>query len=172
MSSDLFFVDVVGENRLLNFDRQPETVRALLLQKVEDWTERLYEATQDNIYARTKGDTLSGRMIASLRSQVFEEGKRIRGRVYYDLGVAPHARIQELGGTTPPHMIFPTNGKVLAFIGATGDKVITSRVFHPGGVIPPMYAMKDAYREMGPEISRGIKRAIVQGIMQDMRRNR
>lgn len=167
MSDDYFYADVVGANRVSNFDRQPEAVRRILTQKIKEFTEKMARIAGDLLEARLK--TKTGRLTsADIQTQVTAVGGVIRGRVFIE-GI-PYAKIQEEGGTTGPHMIYPRNGKVLAFIGATGDKVIASRVFHPGGTIQGKHFMKDAYRQMGPEISRGLKNALVQGIRENMRR--
>jgi hypothetical protein len=62
----------------------------------------------------------------------------------YDL---PYLRIQEYGGVTSPHDIFPVNAAALAFFmpggflpfkpgAATGDMVFAKVVHHPGSKIP------------------------------------
>ena len=167
MSDDPFFVTVIGANRLNSFDRQPEVVRKILLDKVAVLTEKLAQVAGRLMSERLKSKT--GRLTPSdIQTEVNEVGGGVVGRVFIQ-GV-PYARIQEEGGQTSPHIIYPKNSKVLAFIGATGDKVIASRVFHPGGHIPGQHFFKDAYRQMGPEISRSLKKALVEGIRQNMRR--
>lgn len=165
--ADFLSLEIIGDRRALqNLEYMPDTVRAILLEKTEDWVEQLEDRVVQNILSRL-GKNSSGRMAAAVRSTAGMNGKRVEGRVWIE--DIPYAGIQERGGTTPPHIIRPRNAKVLAFIGATGDKVFAMRVFHPGGTITPTWFMKDAYREIGPIISRGIKTAIVQGIRANMR---
>lgn len=167
--ADFLSLEILGHrNALQNLDRMPDTVRALLLAKTGDWIEQLEDKVVQNILNRL-GNRSSGKLAAGVRSEVKEVSGRIEGRVYIE-DVA-YARAQEQGASIPAHIIRPREAKVLAFIGATGDKVFATRVFHPGGQIPATWFMKDAYREMGPLISRGIKTAIVQGIRANMRRS-
>lgn len=175
MDGDFLFVNVVGEREALrNLDLMPDTVRAILVEKLHSLTEKLAEQVEDNIYSRlSKTPEKEGRDHPRLRDSVLWEvidagSGPVEGKVYIDETV-PYARIQEQGGSISPHMIFPRDGKILAFRAATGDKVFATHVFHPGGVIPPTYYMKDAYRKIAPEISRQIKNSIVQGIRQKMR---
>lgn len=166
MAEDFLSVDILGERNLIrNIDQLPETVRVILKEKVTDWTFKLKGKVIDNIRERLKEKT--GDLTRGVEAEVTQEGLRVEGRVY--IAGVPYAKAQEEGAAIPPHMIYPRNGKVLAFIAATGDKVFATRVFHPGAVIPPHWFMKDAYREMGPDISRGIKTAVVQGIRAKMR---
>lgn len=165
-SDDFLYLDVLGDRNLLrNIDQMPDTVRAILLDKVEHWTNELADAVRENIESRFKNG--GARMKEDVQVEIIEDGLRIDGRVF--IAGNSHARIQEEGGQTPPHMIYPTKGKVLAFMSATGEKVFATRVFHPGGQIPAKHFMKDAFREKGPQISRGIKNAVVQGIRAKMR---
>lgn len=169
MAQDFISVQIIGERTLTrNLDHMPDTVRAILLAKVESWTAKLRDKVEENIINRL--NQKSGKLLEGVQMEVTNDGLRVEGRVY--IAGVPYAAAQEKGAVTPPHMIFPQNGKVLAFIAATGDKVFATRVFHPGGQILPKHYMKDAYREMGPEISRGIKNAVVQGIRENMRRGR
>lgn len=165
-SDDLFYVEVLGDRNLLrNLDQMPDTVREILVEKVAEWTKKLEARVAENIETRLKQK--SGKLASSLDSEVIEEGKRVDGRVFIH-GV-PYARAQDEGATVGPHMIYPNKAKVLAFYGITGQKVFAASVSHPGGHIPASRFMKDAYRDQGPEISRGIKKAVIDGIRANMR---
>lgn len=165
--NDFIYSNIVGDRALTrNLDQMPDIVRVLLVKKVESWTEALKGKVEENIITRLREKT--GKLLQGLDMEVIDDGVRVEGRVFIH-GV-PYAEAQEKGAVTPPHMIYPKNGKILAFIAATGDKVFATRVYHPGGVIPAARFMKDARRDMGPQISRGIKTAIVQGIRENMRR--
>lgn len=166
MSADFISVSVVGDRNLLrNLDQMPDTVRAILAAKVGTLTEDLEDAMVESIEANLGSKT--GRLAASVKSEVIIENGRIDGRVYIDN--VPYAKIQDVGGVIPAHMIYPQASKVLAFIGATGDKVFATRVFHPGATIPPTYYSREARRSIAVRASRDIKNAVVQGIRARMR---
>jgi hypothetical protein len=166
MSEDTFYATVVGEDRIRNFDLLPTVVQTILIDKVEQFVEEMRDLAAANLDERL--GTKTGRLTGdSIETEVRVEGRQVKGRLFIE-GV-PYARIQEEGGTTPAHMIYPVNGKALAFTGALGDKVFALRVFHPGGFIPSKHFMRDARRELGPAISRGLKAALVQGIRENMR---
>lgn len=166
MRDDVFYAEVVGEDRIRNFDRMPEVAQRIILDKIQDFTDKMARLAGDLMEQRLQPKT--GRLSADdIQTKVEVVGGKIQGRVFIENN--PYVAIQEKGGVTPPHMIYPKNGKILAFMGATGEKVFASRVMHPGGVIQGKHFMKDAYRQMGPEISRGLKKAIVEGIRANMR---
>jgi len=168
-SPDFLYAEIVGDRNLTrNLDQLPDIVREILLDKVRSWTEALRDRVEENIVDRLKQKT--GNLLKGVQMEIIEDGVRVDGRVY--IAGVPYAVAQEKGATTPIHEILPRNSKVLAFMAATGDKVFATRVIHPGGKIPAANYMRDAYREMGPEISRGIKTAIVQGIRANMRAGR
>jgi len=166
MDADFLYVDLVGDRALTrNLGQMPDIVREILLAKVESWTAELKQKVEDNIADRLQKKT--GKLAESVQMEVTSDGVKVDGRVY--IAGVPYAQIQEEGGFTPAHDIFPRNGKVLAFMAATGHKVFATHVFHPGGHIPGKHFMKDAYREMGPKLSKGVKNAVVQGIREHMR---
>ena len=178
--TDFLQLTVLGERNLLrNLEQMPDVVRAILLEKTRVLTEDMADKVRQNIESRLsktkdrKSKEYSGsptHMKDAVKVRITEDGVRVDGQVYIE-GI-PYAKAQEEGAATPPHMIYPKKSKVLAFISATGDKVFATRVFHPGGQIPPTWFMKDAYREMGPRISKEIKNAVVQGIRANMRAGR
>ena len=166
MSEEFLSVNLIGDRALVrNLNQMPEVVKELLQVKIEEWTKRLEQAVHDNISSRLRSK--SGRLLNAIRSEVLIEGEKIDGRVY--MADVPYAGIQDKGGTTRPHFIFPSNGKVLAFFAASGQKVFATRVSHPGSRVEGVHYMKDAYREMGPEISRGIKNSVIKGVRASMR---
>lgn len=165
-SSDYFYADVVGENRVANFDRLPDVAQAILLAKIEQFADKVRDRAAEYLEERLK--TKTGRLTGDdIETEVRTDGRVVRARIF--IANIPYAKAQEEGATTPAHMIYPRNGKVLAFMGATGEKVFATKVFHPGGVIPGKHFMRDAYRDFGPEISRGLKKALVDGIRANMR---
>lgn len=164
--SDLFYAEVVGQDRINNFDLLPVIAQTIIIDKVTAYTEKMADIAGGLLEERL--NTKTGRLGPSaIDTEVIVEGGFIKGRAF--IANIPYARIQEEGGTTPAHMIYPNKGRVLAFMGSMGDRVFATRVAHPGGAIPGKYFMRDARRQMGPEISRGLKNAIVQGIRENMR---
>lgn len=163
--SDFLYIEVLGDrNALRNIDQMPDIVRAILAEKAERWVDEIANKVKENIRSRTNG---SGRMEAAVDTVVVNNGYEVEGRVF--IAGVPYAQIQEEGGVTQPHVILPRNSKILAFHGAMGDKVFATKVMHPGSHIQGKHFMKDAYREKGAEISRDIKKAIVDGLRQNMR---
>lgn len=176
--ADLLSLTLLGDRNLIrNLETMPDTVRAILLEKTRILTEDLARRVEENIETRLNKNknekAYSGspkHMKDAVETFVDDDGNRVEGTVYIDN--IPYARAQEKGANIPAHVIYPRRAKVLAFIAASGDKVVASRVFHPGAVIPPSRFMADAYREMGPIISKEIKKAVVQGIRAQMRSGR
>lgn len=174
--ADFLSLTVLGDRNLIrNLEQMPDTVRAILVEKTRKLTEELAKRVEDNIQARLGKDSDRSKKYSgspthlkdAVETKITEDGVRIDGQVYIH-GI-PYAQAQESGAVIPPHIIRPRESKVLVFMAATGDKVFATRVFHPGGVIPPSYFMKDAYRDMSGRISRELKNAVVQGIRAKMR---
>lgn len=153
MSDDFLSVELFGQRKLLqDIEAIPDDIRSILRAKFEEWVYKLRDLVESNIAERLH--RVTGKLDESVEVEFVNEGLKINGRVF--IAGVPYARIQEEGGTTPQHIIHPRNGKVLAFMAATGDKVFATRVFHPGGVIAPKHFMRDAYREISPKITDGL----------------
>lgn len=166
MADDFLFVNLLNDRKLLrNIEDIPDVVRRVLVEKVKFWTEGLRDQVVSNIQSRL--NTKSGKLAQNVQVEVIQDGIRFEGRVY--IAGVPYAIAQDKGAVTPAHIIRPRNAKVLAFIAATGDKVFAARVFHPGGIIPPTYYMRDAYRFMSPKVTRGLRYQIVEKIRNKMR---
>lgn len=167
--SDFLHIDIIGErNALRNLDKMPDTVRAILVEKVSRWLDEVKQAVEDNINAKMQ--TKSGKLGSSVQKELVLEANRVDGRVF--IRDVPYAAAQEKGAAIPAHIIRPRQAKVLAFFAASGDKVFATRVFHPGAQLLPQHFMKDAYNQKAPEFTRGIKQAVVEGIRQQMRSGR
>jgi hypothetical protein len=163
-----FTVDIVGRNHLVGiFTSLPAITQMALKEQVEDITDEAEDLVIQLIEERTNPERSTGRWAQSVQARVVVDGQRITGLITFD-GV-PYARIQDRGGQTGPHMIYPREAKVLAFYAATGEKVVTRRVSHPGARIPAMNVTRDARRELSARLSMNIKRALVNSIRQNMR---
>lgn len=166
MADDFLFVDLTGDRKLLqDIDAIPDIVRDVLKEKIKYWTEVMRDKVLENIEERLRSKT--GRLGNAVQMEVVEDGIRVDGHVY--IRGVPYAAAQDKGAIISPHEILPRNAKVLAFYAATGNKVFASRVFHPGGIIPPKYFMRDAYRFVSPKITRGLRYYIVEKINRRLR---
>lgn len=162
---DLYYIEAVNDRKLLrNLEEIPDVVRLILQEKIQAWTAQLKDQVIENIRSRLK--TKSGKLGNSVEMEIIQEGLRVEGRVF--ISGVPYAQAQDRGAVTPAHIIRPHNAKILAFYAATGNKVFAARVFHPGGVIPPTYYMKDAYRFISPKITRGIRDEVMKSIRAKM----
>lgn len=175
-NNDFLYVEVTKETNILRgLDRMPEIVKVIVAEKIKLGAEKIKETAESNVRSRLnkthKDKKYSGspkHLADSIEIELTNDGIRVNGRVFVDPSI-PYAHIQDRGGQTPPHMIYPREAKVLAFMSATGDKVFALRAFHPGGAIPASRFLKDAFRQHGPNIARSIKTGIVQGIRANMR---
>lgn len=166
MSDDFLFVNLTGDRKLLRtLGEIPDIVRDILRAKITQWTETMRDQVVENIQSRLQSK--SGKLENSVRIEFTEDGVRFNGKVY--IAGVPYAQAQERGAFIPPHMIYPHEAKVLAFIAASGDKVFATKVFHPGGVIPAANFMRDAYRFISPKITRGLRYYIVETINRRLR---
>lgn len=119
------------------------------------------DAPQLAARVRTKlnGEVLqsrTGRLLNSVKNEMVENASSIYGRVY-SKGV-PYAGIQEHGGQTRPHDIYPRNASALAFFwGKVGRNVVFAHVHHPGSKIPARPTFGAALKEMTPQIVQDLK---------------
>ena len=124
----------------------------------------------------------SSKMQASVATAVEAGGDAIIGTSgAYGL---PYLAIQEFGGVTSPHMIFPVNAKALAFLwtgipvalkqdkggsgaatskSGTGDMVFLRGVHHPGSKIPERSYARSALAMERSNIIAMIKAAVSEG---------
>lgn len=162
---DLYSVSILNDRNLIrNFEQLPDIVKQLLFLKVESWLDQLEGKVKENI--RDRLQQKSGRLLAAVDHTVSSDGDRIEG--YVTIEGVPYAKAQDTGADIAAHIIRPKNARVLRFI-MNGQKAYAQYVFHPGAHIPGTRYAKDAYSEMGPQISKELKTTIVQGIRQHMR---
>jgi hypothetical protein len=163
-----FSVDILGRNHLLGvFASLPAITQLALKEQVEDIVQEGEDLVIQLIEERVNPENSTGEWERSVRSHITVDGSRLMGIISFE-GV-PYARIQDQGGITGPHMIYPREAKTLAFFAATGEKVVTRRVSHPGSRIPAMNVTRDARRELSARLSLNIKRTLVSSIRQKMR---
>ena len=96
---------------------------------------------------------ISGRLAATVQVSAKEVyGNKLRFVVRAGDASTPYARIQEYGGKTAAHDIFPVKKAALAFIGSSGNRVMASVVHHPGSVVPARSYMRSTLEEYRPRI--------------------
>lgn len=117
---------------------------------------------QARVVQGLKGEYLqsrSGALARSIQEDVAKTDHSVTGRVF-SAGDVKYAAIQERGGTTPPHDIFPSKAQALHFMGGGGE-VFAKVVHHPGSRIPASHFMTAPFEQMGPEITKGMKAAVI-----------
>lgn len=98
----------------------------------------------------------SGRLLASIFSEMVENRNAIYGRVG-SRGV-PYAAIHEYGGQTKPHDIYPKNVRALHFM-VGGASVFAAHVHHPGSKIPQRSYLRSSLADMRAQIVADITKA-------------
>jgi hypothetical protein len=157
-----FDVRITGTNRLvarleaLSNDAHARVADAMLNETI---------ALQDEILSRMAElfANAGGKMRDALDSNVSDNGQQITGTV--SAAGLPYLAIQEFGGVTRPHEIFPVNAQALAFLwngvpvavkqyqsgkayfkqgGDTGGMFFAKHVSHPGSHMPERSYMRAA----------------------------
>lgn len=117
------------------------------------------------------------RLEDSILGTVTTEGNMVIGTVGYDLEEVPYARMLELGGVIPAHLIKPRSAKALVFPTATlrefqaggettqHEFVVAFQVHHPGTTQPGYYYLLSALAEMARTVDNDIERAVARAIM-------
>lgn len=121
----------------------PNAIMVRVGKVMQEWSSQL----QDTIASGMNGPRIgmkSGRLLASLRKVTEYGPEHTTVGAAVGLGV-PYATIQELGGTTPAHMIAPRTAIALFFfwlregryfLGSPGQAI-----HHPGSRMPARYYM-------------------------------
>ena len=99
----------------------------------------------------------SGRLRASISSEVDIDGDAVRSRVFVSPGVK-YAAIQEFGGRTAAHDIVPDKARALAFL-IGGRRVFARLVHHPGSTLPARSYLRSSLADMAGEIATALKAA-------------
>jgi hypothetical protein len=104
------------------------------------------------------GDVLqerTGKYVKSIKSQIYDSGKRLYGKVY---SRDPRANLFEWGGSTPAREILPNARQVMAFMGTAGQ-VFTKVVHRPVVKYPPKPVINRAFDEQRTKIQADIEKA-------------
>ena len=127
----------------------------------------LRDAVKANIASMLRG---GGPLYNAVQTEMEEEAGSFTGTVFIDGEAIPYAQIQERGGRTGPHDIFPVNGNFLAFMAPAkmgfsgGPKmsgmIFTKHVHHPGSNIPEHPYARAALAREKPVFFDGIRQIV------------
>jgi phage gpG-like protein len=136
----------------------PGKVHDALVAKIID----LSTALVNKVRASLSGAILQTRS-GALRDSIQVDIEDTSGAITATIGSygVRYAAIQEFGGKTAPHDIYPSKGQALAFIDG-GRTVFARVVHHPGSVIPAHRYLGQAIDDMRPEIIRAMGEAAVE----------
>jgi phage gpG-like protein len=158
---------------------QARSLEAMKLSVIE-LTARVKEKLSDDVlHVRT------GTLRRSITGKVSESGTQVIGTVGTNI---VYARINEFGGKTPPHDIYPRNAQALAWpgqgvnasafmkkgggftkrggvsLGQSGSLVFAKVVHHPGSKIPARSYLRSSLKELEPQIMARFKNAVAEVI--------
>lgn len=144
-------LEVTGDRELkARFGSFPERLRKNLFKVMtKDATDLVSHIKRDKL----SGQVLkiqSGDLRDSIAQEVTEDTNRIEAKVFSG-GNLPYAHIQEFGGKTAPHDIYPVNAQAL-FFQIAGANVFAKVVHHPGSVIPERSYMRSGLGDMRERI--------------------
>ena len=147
-------LQIQGDKELIAlFIRLPDVVQRAMVAKMSQQAEALSEYVK---YQKLSGQSLrmkTGRLRASIFARVYSGSRTVQMTVG-SRGV-DYAAIQEYGGTTRPHTIFPDKMRALRFV-SEGQERFAANVHHPGSAIPGAHYLEDSVREEMPFIVRGM----------------
>lgn len=152
-------VEVLGAAQIAEaFARLPTRVESALVRKMGELESELI----DRVRQKLSGEVLNVRS-GALRDSI--RGNRSTGLIVVVGSFGnPYAAIQEFGGTTSAHEIFPSKASVLAFAAGDGHEVFARIVRHPGSRIPARSYLQSSLDEMEPRIQRGLTDAVEQAL--------
>jgi hypothetical protein len=161
----MFSVTLQDDELIAALDEMPATVIAVLTTKVAGLAIKLQALVIDKLsgvllHVRT------GALRRSIQEEVEATDTSVIGTVFSS-GDVKYARIQEDGGVTGPHDIYPSKAQALAFV-VGGSQVFAKVVHHPGSHIPAHHYMSGSLGEMAAEITEGLRAGVVEGIRQSM----
>jgi phage gpG-like protein len=171
-SNSRFTVAITGTDRMTaKLEAISGNVRARLADAIQSETLALIVAAQARMDELFKNG--GGKMRDSMTSTFEDDGAAMTGTV--TAAGLPYLAIQEFGGTTSPHDIFPVNAAVLAFFGqasaqflpggdATGPLVFAKAVHHPGSVMPERSYLRAALARRRSDIRAALAAAVQAGV--------
>lgn len=157
-------VQLIGLTKLqATLDAMPGAVQDKLRIFMARFTLMVRDRVKANIIERFK--VVTGEFPEAVQSEQTETIGSIEGRIFID--TLPWAAIQERGGVTPPHTIYPATKNALAFLmpgklgfsgGPKGSALVFAKqVNHPGADIPERTYMRLALVQMRAPFVGGIR---------------
>lgn len=113
--------------------------------------------------AASKAGSRSGRLARSITGEVATTDSTVTITLKTE-GV-PYAYAQEMGATTPPHMIVPRRGTALAFFWNSqasykqGGAAFFAKVMHPGGIIPAKHYIREGLESVRDQFRQACRNA-------------
>lgn len=110
------------------------------------------------------------KMQESIGQEMTSSSGAVVGKVF--VSGLPYLGIQEFGGVTGPHDIFPVNAKVLAFMGGGqsglggGGMVFTRHVHHPGSHLPARSYLRSALDQRRAAIIAAMRHAAASAVVE------
>ena len=177
-----FTLEYRGLDTLIaRFDAMPAMVFAAVADKVEAYTIELEDRVKVGVQSGDPLHVKSGKLLASIGHEFTAAANEAIG-IVYSRGVDYNA-IQEFGGHTPAHDIYPRSAQVLAFRAkagelqrvlsgwrhqisrsSTSEMVFAQMVAHPGSAMPERSFMRRPLAQMRTEIGAGLKQAALDGM--------
>lgn len=158
---------------IARFDSADAAAKTRIRAAMGSITEMLVAQSQENVRTIFRRNT--GRLAASISGHVEQSGDVTTGTV--TSAGTPYAHIQEYGGTTKPHPIYPVNAQALRFlspggplpIGKTAAQgvVFAKHVNHPGSRIPERSFLRRALAQRRTDIEAMLREAAT-GAFRDM----
>ncbi len=142
---------------ITRFSRAPAAVRSAAELIMQDVGQYLWARVRQNL----SGDILqlrTGRLRDSIQWEVISNDAGITARVFSD-GSVPYSKIQERGGTTPPHMIVVKNAQALRYEMSGGFR-FSLHVHHPGSKIPESMYIRRVLIQERTNVTRMIRQGM------------
>jgi phage gpG-like protein len=158
----LLNISVEGDKKLIaRLDGLPQKMHDAILKKVTGLNLLLEikakgKLSDDVLHVKT------GALRRSIFGTIEDSGKSIVGMVASS-GDVKYAAIQEFGGKTAAHDIFPDKAKSLAFV-LGGKEAFFKVVHHPGSQIPERSYLRSSLEDMSAQIIFGLKEAVAEGL--------
>ena len=163
----MFDVSLAGDKALdAALDGVPAAVRAAVAAKSASLADQLFALVQQKLHGGVL-QSRSGALAASIQVQgPAINGDQIVTRLVSG-GDLKYAAIQEYGGVTSAHDIYPSRAKALAFLSGRGQ-VFARVIHHPGSHIPERSYLRASLAEMAGQIDSELKAAAVDAVQQQI----
>lgn len=162
----MIFAQITGTNALVaRLGSMPDRVRERVGAEVQNQAELTRQEALDRMASLFKN--AGGRMRDTLSTSYNDGGAVMTGTV--SASGLPYLAIQEFGGVTRPHDIFPVRANALAFAmpgkavfkagSEAGNMVFAKAVHHPGSKMPERSYLRSALATRRAEIIAALRSA-------------